>query len=426
MSNIESPQPIGPIRGPEEIAAPQVSKGTEPDSGASTIEKSKLVATLLTPLLSSMPLLAPPMKEAETVEGLSSILDTMYERQKMSFLFSFVAQMNETVDKMNKNFAENLEAIREEIERIIKSPAYREKEEIRRREGVGEVSRTASSSVEPLGDEIRSDSIERLNQLSRDFQAQANLEIPFTVLFTVAGGLALGKMESKNDAVDDVAKLVVKLQPLVPQVKQEEILPLINLMVMAPIIFRPLDEQMGNSKANEQKNYAKLVQNFAKDVIKMVTDPTFALLSIVNNIERVDHLNAKQKAQLIAMLKLILSSVALSLLHSLEVGKIQGGKFFGMEPIEFRALLDPHKPLLQPKPEEQMNTQEKLIWSLIHLIRIQMVELPSESISSTIDHVLEFLSQSQRVDKLLDPSKVLMQVFQSMNYKLPTPNPLYA
>lgn len=410
MHNIESPQPIGPIHGPEETVEPEVSKGTEPDSGASTIEESKLIATLMTPLLSSMPLLIPPLKETETVDGLSSILDMMNERKKMNFLYSMAVQMGEIIHNMNETFADNLEEIKEETKRIIDSRAYLDKEEQRRKEKVHGVE----------------SEIAWLDKLSRDFQIQANLEIPFTVLFTVAGGLALGKMETKNDAVNDVTKLVVRLQPLVPQVKLEEIQPLINLMVMAPIIFRPLDEQVGNSKVNEVKNYAKLVHNFAKDVIKMVTDPTFALLSVVNNIERVDHLNQKQKLHLIAMLKLILSSVALSLLHSLEVGKIQGGKFFGMEPIEFRALLDPNKPLLKPKPEEKMNPQEKLMWSLIHIIRLQMADLPSENISSTIDHVLEFLSQSQRVDKLLDPSKVLMQVFQSMNYKLPVANPLYA
>lgn len=410
MQNIESPQPIGPIHGTEETVVPEVSKGTEPDSGVSTIEESKLIATLMTPLLSSNPLLAPPTKEAEAVDGLSSILDMMNERKKMHFLFSMAAQLTEIIHNMNETFADNLEAIKEETKRIINSPAYRDKEEMRKKE-----------KMHGVGSEIA-----WLDKLSKDFQIQANLEIPFTVLFTVAGGLALGKMETKNDAMDDVIQLAVRLQPVVPQVKLEEIQPLINLMVMAPIIFRPLDEQVGHSKTNELKNYAKLVHNFAKDVIKMVSDPTFALLSIVNNIERVDHLNQKQKIHLIAMLKLILSSVALSLLYSLDVGKIQAGKFFGMERIEFRALLDPNIPLLKPKPAEKMDTQEKLMWSLIHAIRFQMADLPSESISSTIDHVLEFLSQSQRVDKLLDPSKVLIDVFQSMNYKLPTPNPLYA
>lgn len=438
MPGVESTQPIGPIQGTEDISSSApVSSQEKPDIGISTIEESKLVASLLLPLVSSFPLLPPPKKDDGTVDGLSSILTSMNERKKMNFLFGLMSQMREITSNMNKTFADNLKAIEEETKRIINSSDYRYEEEIRKKgdphrgKVSGGMTPTAALGAAPLIDKVNESnkdsliSVDRLDKLSQKVKEKSNLEIPFTVLFTVAGSLALGKMSMKNDAVDDLAKFVEKIQPVVQQVKVEEIQPLINLMVMALIIFRPLDEGISNIKENEQHSFAKRVEDFAKDVIKMVSDPTFALLTIVNNIEKVDNLNPEQKRNFLAMLKLILASVALSLLYSLEGGKIQGDKFFGMEPIEFRALLDPNKPLLQVKPEEKMTSHENLMWSLINVIRAQIAELPPETVSSTIDAVLGYMEKRQNVGKLLDPSKVLVQVLQSMNYKTPLPDPLY-
>lgn len=438
MSNVPSPQPLSPIRGPaevpQEVAAPEIKE----DRGASTIEASKLVATLLTlPLLSSAPILVPPSKESDSVEGMTSILASMNDRKKMSFLFSVAQQMGEIIHKMNETFAENLKEIQEETRRILESWPYRIKEEIRIKGDPktgnvsGGLTPEAALALAPKEDHKKDlkvkavDNVERLEQLHQKVKAQSELEIPFTVLFTVAGTLAFGKMALKNDALDDVAKLVERLQPITPQIKDEEIKPLINLMVMTPIIFRPLDEGIGNIKNAKQVDYAKLVENFAKDVIKMVSDPTFALLSIVNNIERVDNLTPDQKGKFIAILKLILTTVALSLIYSLDVGKIQEGKFFGMEPLELRALLDPDRELPLLDPKKKMTPNEELMWTLINLSRLQMAELPRESKESSLDAIMEFLSKKSHVGKLLDPSKVLLQVLQSMDYKLPMPNPLY-
>ncbi len=446
MPGVEPPQPINPIQGLENVSpsesvssassASSVSS-TPPtsDSETSTIEESKLIASLFLPLVSSFPILKPPGNDEATVDSLSSILRSLFEAKKMSFLLDIMSQWGEMIDRMNQIFEDNLEAIREETKRIMKSTSYLIREEIRKADPhsdkVGSVTSIGAAEAASIENKIKNIdeeaviSLDRLDKFSQKIKEQSDLEIPFTVLFTVAGSLALGKMSVKNEAVEDLVKFVEKIQPAVPKIKVEEIQPLINLMVMALIIFRPLDEGMTPIKENEQQNFAKKVEEFAKDVIKMVNDPTFALLTIVNNIEKIHHLNSEEKRQFIATLKLILTSVALSLLYSLEVGKIQGDKFFGMEPLEFRALLDPTKPLLEPKPVEKMSSQEKLFRSLIHIIREQMAELPPEQISSTIDSVLSYLEKSRNVGKLLDPSKVLGQVLQSMNYVKPNPDPFF-
>ena len=400
------------------------------DPTLSTIEASQIVAALLIPLV-SVPMLIPPTKNAETIQGLGSILNSMSERKKMDFLFSLSTQVTEITTHLNQIFMDSLDKIIEETRRILNSTSYRDEKEFRRQsrlpdEGKDEISGLAStaekvelqSKIKTSNDESLS-SIQGIDKLSHELRGMEKLDIPFTVLFTVAGTLALGKLSSENESAGDLVKLIQQLHPLVPEVKIEEIIPIINLMVMAPIIFRPLDEAMQHQKGGQRANYAQLIPNFAKDVIKMVTDPTFALLNIVNNIEQMDHLNPKQKQEFVALLKLILLSVALSLMYSLEVGKIQGDKFLGMEELEFKALLDPEKPLIKQKPEKEMSSNDRLIHSLVNQIRLQMADIPVEERSEAIQAILNFLKQNRRVDKLLEPSKVLTGVLEAMDYKIP-------
>ncbi len=392
-------------------------------SGESTLEASQLVATLFAPLV-SVPVLSPPSKDNLAVESLSSILASMSERKKMEFLFSLVDQMGEITTNINDIFIRSLHAMIEETRRIINSTAYKNAKELAKEGHASTVKikqLTSSENSDAAKDKIQTthvellETLEQLNQLSEDAKNSQILSVPFTVLFTVTGTLALNKEYKSSEAAGDVILLTQKLQPLIPHIRMEDILPLINLMIMAPIIFRPLDEEIQNQKTGHHVDYTKLVLSFAKDVLKMVTDPTFALINGVNHIERMDQLQPKEKQSFIAVLKLILSSVALSLLYSLEVGKIHKGIFLGMESVEFKALLDPDQPLINPINSKNMSVNERLMNSLINQIRLQITDLPVEHREEVIQTILDFLKYHYRIDKLLDPAKVLSKVFQSMN-----------
>jgi len=431
MSEIQNVGDLN-IDAAEDLSATPIesaNRDKKTDSTLSSLQASELVAALFVPFISA-PTLIPPAKEINTVQGLGSILASMSERKKMNFLFGIATQMRESTSQLNEIFMQSLEANIEETRRILNSYAHRDQQQFKREsflpsENSSESDAVSFESKVSVTDKSHTFHQEVLNHLqkaeslSQDIKQVEKIDIPFTVLFTVAGALALGKTSDVNEGNKDIIKLVENLQPVISQVKVEEILPVINLMIMAPIIFRPLDESLQNSKTKTLVDYVKLVQNFAKDVIKMVTDPTFALLNVVNSIEQMEHLTSEQKKTFVALLKLILLSVALSLIYSAEVGKIQGDKFLGMQPLEFMALLDPDKPLIQVKSEQSRTTHDKLVYALIDQVRLQVGELPLESRNTTLHSILSFLEQSKRMDKLLDPAKVLTEVLHSMSYKLP-------
>jgi len=414
-------EPLNPVNSPH-LEHVHLKTKTDVD----TIQASEIAASSLVQLM-SFPTLIPPTQKNNHVEALGSLLTSMSEQKKRDILFSLVSQMGEITSNLNDIFMKSLEAYIEETRRILNSYAHKDQVEFKRKsllpaDGVEENinAQATNSQSEILKDNKMG--LQNIERISQEIKQMEKIDIPFTVLFTVAGSLALGTVNGQSgidEANKDIIKLVHHIQAVVPQVKAEEIIPVINLMVMAPIIFRPLDESQLSQKQKAPVDFAKLVQDFAKDVIKMVTDPKFALLNIVNNIERIEHLTPEQKQIFIATLKLILLSVALSLMYSSEVGKIHGDKFLGMQPLEFKALLNPDNPLIKQKPEKSMNVHEKLVYVLITQIRIQMMELPRINREEILSAMLNFLEESKNIGKLLDPSKVLTNVLQSMNYKLP-------
>lgn len=421
-------QPVGPLKGPTSVPS-EVSKSKEStgDSGVSTIEESKLVATLLVPII-SFPLLTPP-KEANTVDGLSTIM-TRSQSLTYAFLFEMTKKMSDITQEVLDKWGENIQELKEELKKIMSSPQFMALEKMKKEEGIGKITTAGGNAVHDVKSvheniAVTLDHLEKLGNNPKD-----NL-FTYTLLFSIGGGLALGAVDPKNAAVPTIERLVEYVQPMASHLSIQDTIPVINLMVMAPIFYRFLDEAVSNIKNKAPQDTAVMVNNFAKDVIKMVGDPTFALLSVVNNSEKINKLNPQQKQELVALMKLILASIALSLLYSLEVGKLKGNQFMGMEIKEFRAILKGEIEL--PQVKKNMTETDMMTKTLINQIRflldVELINVPGQTKDQFINGLSEFLGQSQKLDGLIDPakdfSKVLTKAMDTMDFKLPLPNILY-
>lgn len=103
--------------------------------------------------------------------------------------------------------------------------------------------------------------------------------IPVVAAMVVGGGLALVSTDvtvtatgMSSNPFSNPIQLVEQLQPVYSQINMENIIPMINLMVAAPIYYRSLEEAVSNIKERERNSHVETAQNFAKDVIKMVSD----------------------------------------------------------------------------------------------------------------------------------------------------------
>ena len=105
------------------------------------------------------------------------------------------------------------------------------------------------------------------------------------------------------------------------------------------------------------------------------------------------------------MLKVVLIGVALSLLYSAEVGKVQKGKFGGIEPEELRDLLL-GKLTGSPDPSKKLSEQEFLTSSLISRVWEQLEPLSIEDRTTAVEMLLSYITKQRDFDPMLDPAKV--------------------
>ena len=107
-------------------------------------------------------------------------------------------------------------------------------------------------------------------------------------------------------------------------------------MIVGPIYYNSWNEAVSNIKNRAHNGYVQTAQNFAKDVIKIVIDPDFVKNVLIQRMQGTSKLSPEDQERLSRMLKIVLIGIALSLLYSVEVGKIQHEKFGGIEPEELR------------------------------------------------------------------------------------------
>lgn len=420
---------IGKVRGPSSIPGAEIKeeeKGV--DSGLSTIEKSKSVKPEAVPLM-SVPLLSAPTNMESMAFAVASV--DASGRPVTDTVMSFVVKGEEIKNSVLKGWADNLREIEEYVRQLLSSPLYIQLQEIRQKgdpqsgavSGVqGAASANADAKREPVA---YLSSLDRLQVLERvppsaevpepsaPQDSSQVLVLPLAAALLAGAGVAFGtEVVNAANPLGGVFEMVQQIQPLFPQVSVQDLIPIINLMVVAPIYFNSWNEAVSNLRSGERHSYVQTTQNFAKDVIKIVTDPNFVKNTLISRMRGTDQLSPENQERLARMLKIVLIGVAMSLLYSVEVGKVQGGKFGGIEPEELRDLiLGKWTPPVEPG--KKLNLQEELTGSLIKRIHEQLAPLSKEDREFAANMLLGYINKPRELDPMLDPAKVFDETLAS-------------
>lgn len=406
------------------------------DSGLSSIEKSKSVSPATTPASNAPILIAPSEQQslAFVVTGLDSMGKPVAETMS-----SFILQMDQIKSTMLEGWSKNLREIEEYVRQMLSSPLYQQLQEIRQKgdpsqgivsgvEGVNAANAAAQKSVGIISTISRAQRAEQVPETSEAEKASEPKEstaqvivVPLTAALLMGAGFALNSIQSTSgvnpasSSMESVFKFVERLQPLFPQVGIRDLVPFINLMVIGPIYYNSWNEAISNFKNKERHSYVQTAQNFAKDVIKLLSDPTFIRLSLIKNMKGTDQLSEKDQNRLATVLKIVLIGVALSLLYSVEVGKVQNGKFGGIEPEELRDLIT-GKLTERTDSSKKLTEQEFLTDSLIARAREQLSELSQEDREQAATLLLEYVTQHRDFDPMLDPAKIFEETLESSSF----------
>lgn len=415
---------VGKVRGPTPISTPESSQTESPkvDSGASSIEKSKAVRPEVVPPI-NIPILTAPSDQQCMAFAVASIDAT--GRPVTDTIHSFILKGEEIKNSVLEGWLKNLREIEEYVRQLLASPMYQQLEEIRHKgdpqsnpvSGVQSITSTNAAAtggerVDLLSTLDRLQVLERVPPSAEVSDASAPqdssqvLVLPLTAALLAGGGVAIGtEMVHGINPVGGVMEFIERLQPLFPTVSVQDLVPLINLMVVGPIYFNSWNEAVSNLRSRERHSHVPAIQNFAKDVIKIVSDPNFVNVTLIQRMKGTEHLSPQDQDRLARMLKIVLIGVALSLLYSAEVGKVQSGKFGGIEPEELRDLLL-GKFIELPDPSKKVSTQEQLTASLINRAWEQLEPLSSEDRAAAVDMLLSYVTQNRDLDPMLDPAKV--------------------
>lgn len=402
---------IPPIRSEEET--PHV------DSGASVIEKSKAIHAEVVPSMNS-PILAAPSQQCEAFAVAS--LDAT-GRPMTSTIHSFVLKGEEVKNSVLEGWMNNLREIEEYVRQLLVSPMYQQLQETLRKGDpqlgvVSGIQGAASANAAARGEGVELlSALDRLQVLERvpssaevsgispSADSSAVLVLPLTAALLAGGGVAIGtEVVQGVNPLSGVMEMVANLQPLFPTVSVQDFVPLINLMIVGPLYFNSWNEAVSSLKNRERHNHLPAIQNFSKDVIKIVTDPHFVNHVLVNKMKGTEHLSQVDQDRLTRMLKVVLVGVALSLLYSAEVGKVQSGQFGGMEAEELRDLL--LGKFTEFDSSKKLSEHEQLTTSLIARAWEQLKPLSVEDRTAAVNMLLDYVAKKRDLDPMLDPAKV--------------------
>lgn len=423
---------------PTDIEPTQVA-GEE--TAVSSIEKSKSVAVPHSPAM-DFPILAPPGNDGETLAAMVTLVSQGKVLEGSLFLLSQMNKMNEIITDMLDKWNENLKEIEKQTQELLNSPLYQALQALRLKGDVvlhpaGDQSSSSVAGVDASTTSVPT-MVSQIQILERvpaagsvayaeetDNQAKL-ISIPILAAVFAGGAFALQGAQMTTTvwgpgtapiptvgAVD----LANRLQPLLPALLPLDVMLTINLMAMPLIYYTAWDTAIGSLRNRNQNNDMETAQKFAKEVIRIITDPQTMMTSVVQKIGGSEKILEQFHFEQMAMLKLILSSVALGLLYSTEVGKVQQGQFWGMEPQEFQGMLTGQIPIPDPK-NTRLSTNDQLKWTLVSLIKHQFSFISSaKARASVMEAIFEYLSEKRDVESMLEPSKVFVSVLQSSAFK---------
>lgn len=407
------------------------SEESKGESGLSSIEKSKSVKPEMVPPMNS-PLLTTPSNQESMVFAVASIDSSGFPIKET--VRSFVLKGEEIKSSMLEGWMKNLREIEEHVRQLLSSPLYQQLQEIRLKgdprsgnvSGVqGVTAANAAEQSEQIGFLSALDRLRTLERVPTSAEVSEStpprdssqvLILPLTAALLAGGGLAMSTIIDSTNPLGGVIDFVQSLQPLFPTVGVQDLIPVINLMIVGPIYFNSWNEAVSNLSSGEHKNYVQTAQNFAKDVIKIIMDPHFVNSTLISRMKGTDQLSPQDQDRLGRMLKVVLIGVALSLLYSVEVGKVQRGTFGGIEPEELRDLLlgNWNQP---PEPGKKTTLQEQLTLSLILRAHEQLVPLSKEDRIAAVNMLLNYVTKPRELDPMLDPAKVFDETLTSTTFK---------
>lgn len=329
-----------------------------------------------------------------------------------------------------KKYQQNLDQIKEQVAKMISSPTYQALERVRIQGGDGaNVSgvQTATAANAAQANPIASGSdsiINTINSLHKQMTKVSPAEtdvaqmiIPMSSIILLAGVPAVVTVEiqaASNNPLQGTMDIIGKLQQNLPALGLQDVIPMINLMVMAPIYYNALNEAISRLPNKERESNVAAAQNFAQSVIKMVSNPDYIMVNFVNKMEGANMMSPERKQTIATTVRLILATVSLSMLYSVQTGKVQGKEYWGIDPQELRDILN--GTMTAPDPGQQTSEQGKLSATLINVVQAQLASLPMAQRLNTINAILDFVSTSQSVKTMFDPNKVVNSVLSSIDF----------
>lgn len=390
------------------------------DSGLSSIEKSKSVIAVMVPL-SQIPLLSSPSSDNNVIFAIESF--DVSGKRTIEFLNHSALQMKEIENQVLEGWAENLRVIEEQIREVLRSPQYLSLQESYLSQNQPSSVITGVTNVDPtqklgiISAIDKATAIERLSSNENKNRSSPSEEI---VVLSLAASFLIGGASMLNSLTSTVvqpasamtqtnlthfANFIEGLQPIFSNVSLENIIPLVNLMIAAPIYYHSWDEAVSHLKNREGNNQVDAVQNFAKDVIKMTSDRSNNVLGLIQGMPGLENMSLEEQARVTNMLKFILVGVSLSLMYASEVGKISDRKFGGILPEELKELLLNKKAFLV-KSEKETTPHHELMLSLIERAQEHLSILSPKDREKVVSLLLDFVDESQDMELMLAPKRV--------------------
>lgn len=402
------------------------------DSAASSIEKSKSVRSDLIPAMHA-PILSVPAGQDYVVFSVKSTSNA--ERTSGQVVDSFIFAEDKIKERVLKGWLNNLREIEEQVRQLLNSPLYRLLLEISTKgdpalQSVGSIQGTGAAnqdlqnyaSNEFFSTLSRLQAMEKIPRAAEIVDASSSKDSTQVLVLPLAGALLAGGVVTGIAAggaaaqpIGSVVQLIENLQPLLPSVALQDVVPLINLMLMGPLYFNSWNEATLHFKSHKERTHVPVIQKFAKDVISIVTDPRFINTTIIQQIKGSKQLSQDDERRLGSVLKLILLGVALSLMYSAEVGKVQDGKFAGMEPEELKSLLQGDWTDLSD-PKKDKSEHEQITGSLIKRVWEQLHTLSSVDRAKAIAILFDYIAERRDLSSMLEPARVFQEVIQSQSF----------
>lgn len=360
---------------------------------ASSIQTSEMVGAMLI-LPANIPQLLPPEVSSANLDASIELLRSS-QKFVLSSLSKFMDTTNEIKQAILDKWNQNIQQIKEDVERMLKSATYLHNDEIRRK---------------------GSDTPDLTHALEQAEKASA-ATLPMMASMVVGGSLMLTSMDVSATSATPVSgsvEIVEKITTLYPQLTTENVLPLVNLMIAAPLYLHAWGEASSKTAKEGDVSALPMAQGFAKDVLKMMGNPAWIIASFVNRMDSAAQMSDAQKQEMGLVVQLILGGIALGLLYSAEVGTASGGKFGGMQPQELRDLLK------GKLPSPFAGTKEGYVGtSLLGQIRALLATLSPEKSTAAVEAILQYLGNSRALNQMGTPSKVFQEVFSYAAFQKP-------